>query len=200
ATRTWTAFVDTPITSGNTYYYVVSASNSAGESANSVEVQYVNSPLAPQVPTSLVAAVGNAQVTLSWAASSNAASYHVKRSTTNGRGYVDIGTPTTTTFNDSGLTNGTTYYYVVSAQNSVTQTLNSSQVSVVPSATPPDVTINADTAPSHRRVISSYIYGINSYSGITNPPHVTFDRAGGNRWTAYNWENNFSNAGNDFLY
>jgi hypothetical protein len=26
------------------------------------------------------------------------------------------------------------------------------------------------------------------------------DRAGGNRWTAYNWENNFSNAGSDFFY
>ena len=85
-------------------------------------------------------------------------------------------------------------------RSGVTQTLNSSQVSAVPSATPPDVTINVDTAQSRRRVISPYIYGINSYSGITNPPHVTFDRAGGNRWTAYNWENNFSNAGNDFLY
>jgi hypothetical protein len=28
----------------------------------------------------------------------------------------------------------------------------------------------------------------------------TFDRAGGNRWTAYNWENNASNAGSDYLY
>ena len=26
------------------------------------------------------------------------------------------------------------------------------------------------------------------------------DRAGGNRWTAYNWENNYSNAGNDYIY
>jgi hypothetical protein len=42
--------------------------------------------------------------------------------------------------------------------------------------------------------ISPYIYGSNS-SSITNR---TFDRAGGNRWTGYNWENNASNAGSDW--
>ncbi len=29
---------------------------------------------------------------------------------------------------------------------------------------------------------------------------MTFDRDGGNRWTAYNWETNASNAGSDYLY
>ena len=29
---------------------------------------------------------------------------------------------------------------------------------------------------------------------------ATLDRDGGNRWTAYNWETNASNAGSDFLY
>ena len=32
------------------------------------------------------------------------------------------------------------------------------------------------------------------------PSHLTFDRAGGNRWTAYNWETNASNAGSDYIY
>jgi hypothetical protein len=32
------------------------------------------------------------------------------------------------------------------------------------------------------------------------PPHLTFDRDGGNRWTAYNWETNASNAGSDYIY
>jgi len=42
---------------------------------------------------------------------------------------------------------------------------------------------------------------MNFYSGVTNaPPLPTLDRAGGNRWTAYNWENNASNAGSDYLY
>jgi hypothetical protein len=44
--------------------------------------------------------------------------------------------------------------------------------------------------------ISPYIYGSNS-SLITNR---TFDRLGGNRWSAYNWETNDSNAGKDYKY
>jgi hypothetical protein len=55
--------------------------------------------------------------------------------------------------------------------------------------------------PGSTRAISPYIYGLNFYAGITNaPPLATLDRAGGNRWTAYNWENNASNAGSDYLY
>jgi hypothetical protein len=46
------------------------------------------------------------------------------------------------------------------------------------------------------RDISPYIYGSNS-SAITNR---TFDRAGGNRWTGYNWETNASNAGKDWYH
>jgi hypothetical protein len=54
------------------------------------------------------------------------------------------------------------------------------------------------TADSGQNVksISPYIYGSNS-SAITNR---TFDRAGGNRWTGYNWENNASNAGADWYH
>ncbi len=47
--------------------------------------------------------------------------------------------------------------------------------------------------------ISRYIYGVNqSLSGAYS--NLTLERAGGNRWTAYNWENNASNAGSDYLF
>lgn len=46
-----------------------------------------------------------------------------------------------------------------------------------------------------RKDISPYIYGINN--GIYK--HATFRRWGGNRTSAYNWENNFSNAGADYI-
>ena len=62
-----------------------------------------------------------------------------------------------------------------------------------------DVTITID--PTQTRPISPWIYGINFYSGVSGaPPLLTFDRAGGNRWTAYNWETNASNAGSDYIY
>jgi hypothetical protein len=47
--------------------------------------------------------------------------------------------------------------------------------------------------------ISRYIYGINSE--LSGPlAHLTFRRMGGNRWSAYNWENNASNAGSDYIF
>jgi hypothetical protein len=59
------------------------------------------------------------------------------------------------------------------------------------------ITVN----PSNRHPISPYIYGMNFASKVDGvPASLTLDRTGGNRWTAYNWENNASNAGSDYLY
>lgn len=45
--------------------------------------------------------------------------------------------------------------------------------------------------------ISPYIYGINSGADTTKVTAKSY-RIGGNRLTAYNWENNVSNAGSDW--
>ncbi len=97
---------------------------------------YGNIP-APPTPTGLMATAGNAQVALSWNASSGATSYNVKSSTTNGGPYVTIASPTTTGYTNTSLLNGTTYYYVVSAVGSGSESTNSSQVSATPVCTPP---------------------------------------------------------------
>ena len=63
----------------------------------------------------------------------------------------------------------------------------------------PDVIVTID--PTQAKPISPYIYGMNFYNNVPGaPPLLTFDRAGGNRWTAYNWETNASNAGRDYFY
>jgi hypothetical protein len=55
--------------------------------------------------------------------------------------------------------------------------------------------------PSSKHPISPYIYGINFGTKIDGvPTALTLDRTGGNRWTAYNWETNASNAGSDYQY
>ncbi len=46
--------------------------------------------------------------------------------------------------------------------------------------------------------ISRFIYGKNGNDWAAMP-WLTLDRSGGNRMTAYNWENNASNAGTDWL-
>ena len=196
------SYTDTGLTNGTKYFYVVSAVNSGGESGNSSEVSATPSaPLtAPATPTGLQATGGNAQVSLSWSASTGATSYNVKRSTTNGGPYnTAVASPTATNYTDTTVTNGTTYYYVVSAVNTAGQSANSAQASATPASPTANVTITIN--PAQTKPISPYIYGINFYSGVTGaPPQLTFDRAGGNRWTAYNWETNASNAGSDYLY
>ena len=201
---TGASFTDPGLTNGTTYFYVVTAVNSAGESANSNQASATPSApiLIPVVPTNLSATAGNTQVSLTWTASTGATSYHVKRSTTTGGPYAQISAPAAASFTDAGLTDGTTYFYVVSALNSAGESANSNQASATPtggSGTPPDVTITIN--PAIAKPISPYIYGINFYSSSDGPAQTfTFDRAGGNRWTAYNWETNASNAGSDYLY
>src|SRR5713101_7427453 len=201
ATVSTTSYSDNNVTNGTKYYYVVSAYNSYGQSANSAEVNATpTAPATPPVaPTGLTATAGNAQVTLAWSASGGATSYHVKRSTTNGSGYTQVSAPIMTGYLDTGLTNGTIYNYVVSALNAAGESANSSQASATPVNAIADVTITVD--PTITKPISPYIYGTNFYSGNTSPqPNFTLDRDGGNRWTAYNWETNASNAGSDYIY
>jgi fibronectin type 3 domain-containing protein len=202
STSTSTSYTDTGLTNGTKYFYVVSAVNSGGDSANSAQVSAT--PTAPSTPpatpTGLNATGGNAQVSLSWNASTGAASYDLKRSTTSGGPYsTAVASPAAASYTDTGVTNGTTYYYVVSAVNTVGQSANSAQASATPAAPVANVTITVN--PAQTKPISPWIYGVNAYSEITGtPPGFTFDRAGASRWTAYNWETNASNGGRDYFY
>ncbi len=153
----------------------------------------------PLAPTGLTATAGNQQISLSWTGSLTASSYNVERSTTSGGPYTTVGSAATTSFTNTGLTNGTTYYYVVSAVNAAGSGPNSNQVFATPGSTAPNVTVVVN--PAQTQPISPWIYGINgSSAGIPNVPNVTIFRLGGNRWTAYNWTTNASNAGSDYLY
>ncbi|XID92815.1 DUF4466 family protein [Paenibacillaceae bacterium WGS1546] len=134
---TGTSYTNAGLTNGTTYYYVVSAVNVAGESANSAPVSVTPSaaPTVPAAPTGLTATAGDGQATLSWNASSGATGYNVKRATTSGGPYATVATGVTgTSYTEAGLTNGVTYYYVVSASNAAGESANSAQVDVTPSA------------------------------------------------------------------
>lgn len=51
--------------------------------------------------------------------------------------------------------------------------------------------------------ISPYVYGANiigTFKGIRDDSGIRFYRQGGNRFSAYNWENNYSHAGSDYHY
>ncbi|HEX2914473.1 MAG TPA: alpha-amylase family glycosyl hydrolase [Chloroflexia bacterium] len=70
----------------------------------------------PGAASGLTASANNgltSQVNLTWKGNADSASYNVYRSVVKGGGYVKIGNATTTSFTDSTVNNGTTYYYVV---------------------------------------------------------------------------------------
>ncbi|MEO7932618.1 MAG: carbohydrate-binding protein [Chthoniobacterales bacterium] len=87
---------------------------------------------APSAPGELATTAGNAQVALTWNASSGATDYNVKRATVSGGPYTTVTTVTGTSFTNTGLTNGTTYYYVVAALNTYGESTNSSQLAATP--------------------------------------------------------------------
>ena len=59
------------------------------------------------------------------------------------------------------------------------------------------ITINVNTN-QERQPISPYIYSTNGQSNDWSE-NITGRRIGGDRMTSYNWENNFSNAGSDYI-
>ena len=126
---TTNSYLDTDVVNGTTYYYVVSAVNDGGESPDSSEVEATPDLAIPPVPTNLTATVDHEQVSLSWAESMDATGYNVKRATTVGGPYQTVKSGlTSTSYTDTGLTNGTTHYYVGSAVNANGESENSAEV------------------------------------------------------------------------
>lgn len=99
------------------------------------------------------------------------------------------------------MTNGTTYYYVVSATNSSGASANSSEKSAVPIAPTTAVNVTVDVL-ADRHFISPYVYGVNfppTASYISNS-NATLVRWGGNASSTYNWKLFTDNADNDFFF
>ena len=127
--------------------FTYSAPSGSGQTAvfstATAKVVTVTISAPPSVPTGLTATAGDAQVTLGWNAATNASGYNVKRSLTSGGSYTVIATNLARlAYTNTGLADGTLYYYVVSATNATAESANSTQVSARPvSATSPEMTL-----------------------------------------------------------
>jgi len=99
--------------------------------------------MAPAAPANLGASSGDAKAMLLWSPADQAQSYSVKRALVSGGPYTTLVTGLiTSSFTDVGLTNGTTYYYVVTATNALGESVNSYEVVSLPHAVLPEVAIS----------------------------------------------------------
>ncbi len=107
------SYVDYSVNPGVTYYYKISALDSTGETAKSIEVSAT--PGVPALAAStLSGAAGNAQTSLSWSAVSGATSYDLYRKNKNDGSYALLAYHVTgLSYTDTGLTNGNTLLYAV---------------------------------------------------------------------------------------
>lgn len=112
----------------NGIIYAIGGYNGASLSA----VEAYTPVTLPPAP-SLTATPGDAQVTLNWNSVTDATSYNVYRATASGGPYTQIATGVTgTSYIDTNVTGGTTYYYVVTAVSSVGESAYSNEASATP--------------------------------------------------------------------
>src|SRR5262249_5390194 len=125
---------DTNVTPGTAYEYHIEAVNTSGND-DFVGANASTLTLPPSFPA---AVAGDGVVTLSWTAPVGALGYNIYRGTSAaGEGTTPYATAATATFTDSGVTNGTSYFYKVTAVNA-----NVNHVPPLPaeSAASPEVT------------------------------------------------------------
>ncbi|MBN2573846.1 MAG: hypothetical protein JXP73_04710 [Deltaproteobacteria bacterium] len=131
-----TTYSDSSVTVGTAYtYFVTALGNCNADSDAETATPFCTPPSVPGVPT---ATPGDTKVTLSWEASTPApASYTVQRKTGAGGTYATIATPTTNSHSDDTppLTNGTTYYYRISASNGTCSSDYNTEVAAIPQPT-----------------------------------------------------------------
>jgi fibronectin type 3 domain-containing protein len=132
-------YADNAVSGGTTYYYVVRAvDTSLNESGNSNQASATpTDTIPPAAPTGLTATAGNSTVSLGWNINSepDINGYNIYRSTTSGGTYIKLnGTLlSSSNYTDNSVSNGTTYYYVVTAiDTSSNESVNSGEVSAIP--------------------------------------------------------------------
>lgn len=200
ATTSKVTFTDWTAINGTTYAYLVRAANKGGVGPASVVVS--GTPLA--APTGVTAQRGDTQVTVSWQAVPGAASYTLYRSTTwTNESFAEAATGITApTFVDTGLINGTKYYYRVRAVAPFGISSQSSTVSATPQIPPPAAApTNVVATPGNARVTLAWdpVPAATSYK-IYRAVDGVWEASGVGSTTTTTWKNYSLINGSTYSY
>jgi len=165
---TYNGATDVPVNAGS---YTVTATvddpNAAGTKTGKLVITNA-APDVPASPTGVTATAGNGKITIRWDEVPGATSYNIYWSTASGVTKTSanrISNHIINTYTHTGRTNGTPYYYIVTAVNFSGESGASVQVSGTPSSTADLTEIKADIS----RVCRSDGYTeIQYYVDITN--------------------------------
>lgn len=202
-------FQDTDLASGTTYYYIVSATGSGGESAPSTQA---TATTLAGAPSGLAATVVSASaINLTWSASSGANAYEVKRGTSAGGPFATVASGVTgASFGDTGLNAATTYYYVVAATNAGGSSPDSAAVNATTLPLPPAAPTGLAATPGSSQIALAWatvsgatgynvkrsIVSGGSYTVVaSNLPSPSYTDMGLTNGTIYYYVVNAMNAG-----
>ncbi len=161
-----TSLTITGLTNGTMYYFIVTATNSAGESVATTAVSATPKPV-PDAPTAVaaVSGPGAGEVTVTWTAPADTGGTDITDYTVywGTKATVTVAPDTNkkstgtadTSLKVDGLINGLSYYFIVTATNSAGESVATTAVSATP-ATVPDAPTDVETAPGNTKVTVSW--------------------------------------------
>ena len=164
-------YTNTGLTSSTTYFYRVRAANAGGTSANTDVVSATTAIAVPSAPSGLSAtALSSTEIRLNWTDNSNnETGFEIDRSANGTSGWTQIGTvgANVATFNNTGLTPSTQYFYRVRSVNAGGASANSGTANATTSIAPPAAPSALTTTPlSTTQIRLNWTDNANNESGF----------------------------------
>ncbi|MEM3488442.1 MAG: Ig-like domain-containing protein [Nitrososphaerota archaeon] len=162
--------------------YTLTITGTGGGVVKQQQVTLIVQPVAtvPSAPQNLMATAGDGRVTLTWSppasdGGSTITNYKIYRRTSSTSQTLIATVGNVLTYTDTSVTNGVTYYYQVSAVNSVGEGSKSNEASATPTSTPPpDFSLSANpnslsfTLPSSGSTPKTSTITITSINGFSS--------------------------------